>query len=700
MTGSGAITQRNAHGVYWMIALLIVLPACFAVFQPPLIVQFLENKTYDFRFLLRGERDPGPEIVIVGIDEQSLKEIGRWPWPRATLAKLLQKMADQEPAVIGVDILFSEPELSQGERSLQQIQAVLKQKQLLDDDLRGVIQRLQSAASPDQQLGGVLFDYGHAVLPIGLLMDSSKDKSLELPDALFDFSFMMVKEESYHLPFWARQSLLPVDDVLDGVASLGHVFTSYDQDGVIRWEPLYVKMGSAETDELFIPSFGLEIARHYIGLDKQKMQLLAGRAVVLDNQVFSTDVTGRVLINFLGYAQTFKTISAYDVMQGKENLLRGKIVMLGMTALGTTDIHVTPFSRIPGVEKQAAVIENILHDSFMVKEEFTKIFTAIFIVLGALFLVLLLPRTKAWVSALYSVLLILVYMVGSQYLFIYQRLWVDLMVPGGAVLLLYTSMIGYRFFKEGAHSRQIRDMFSSYTTKKVVDQLLENPELALLGGTNREVTVMFSDVRSFTTFCESRTPEEVIASLNEFLSEMTDVIFAWDGTLDKFVGDEIMAFWGAPAEQKDHAILAFCCTLAMMDKITEMKTDWISRGLEPLDIGVGLNSGDVVVGNIGCEGKKMDYTIIGDTVNLGARVEAITRNYNNYLIITEFTLERLQPYLTADDEGSYSITMPQGSFEKVHVRPLEKVKVKGKDRPVMIYEIALDHWGTPKPKGG
>ncbi|MDQ6998090.1 MAG: adenylate/guanylate cyclase domain-containing protein [Mariprofundus sp.] len=684
--------------MYWIIALLIVLPACFAVFQPPLIVQFLENKTYDFRFIMRGERDPGPEVVIVGIDEQSLEHIGRWPWPRATLSKLLQKMAEQEPAVIGVDILFSEPELSQGEVSLRQIQDVLQQKQILDADLQGVIQRLQSEASPDQQLGRVLLDYAHAVLPIGMLMDHPEDKTHVLQDALFDFSFMMVKEEAYQRPFWARQSLLPVDDVLDGVASLGHVFTSYDQDGVIRWEPLYVKMGSAEADELYIPSFGLEVARHYIGLDKQNMQLLAGSAVVLDDYVMSTDITGRVLINFLGHARTFKTISAYDVMQGKEHILKDKIVMLGMTALGTTDIHVTPFSRIPGVEKQAAVIENILHRNFMVKEEFTKIFTAAFIVLGAIFLVLLLPRTKAWVSAVCSVLLLIVYMVGTQYLFVYQRLWVDLMVPSGAILFLYTTMIGYRFFKEEAHSRKIRSMFSSYTTKKVVDELLEHPELALLGGTNREVTVMFSDVRSFTTFCESRTPEEVIASLNEFLSEMTDVIFAWDGTLDKFVGDEIMAFWGAPAVQEDHAALAFCCSLGMMDKITEMKKDWVSRGLEPMDIGVGLNSGNVVVGNIGCEGKKMDYTIIGDTVNLGARVEAITREYNDYLIITEFTWERLQPYLTEDTNGTYSIILPQGGFEQVHVRPLEEVKVKGKDKLVMIYEVAKESWGTPKPK--
>ena len=673
------------------------MPACYAVFQPPMIVQFLENKTYDIRFLLRGERDPGPEIVIVGIDEKSLREIGRWPWPRITLAKLLQKMADQEPAVIGVDIIFSEPELSQGERALEHIKGVLKEKKVLDDDLLKIITDLENAASPDQQLGKVLFDYGHAVLPIGLLVRSSEvesGKSSEIADALYDFSFMRVKEQPFQLPILAKRSLLPVDDVLDGVASMGHVFTFYDQDGAIRLEPMYLKMGSSETDELYIPSFGLEIAREYIGLDKQQVQLLAGSAVVVDDQVIPTDITGRILINFAGPSQTFKTISALDVMQGKENILKDKIVMLGMTALGTTDIHVTPFSRIPGVEKQAAVIENILHNNFMVREELTKIMSAGFIFFGALLLVFLLPRTKAWVSALGTVFLLAVYLTVTQYLFVYHRVWVDLLMPLATILFLYTSMIGYRFFKEEARSREIRKMFSSYTTKKVVDELLDHPEMALLGGVHREVTVSFSDVRSFTTFCESRSPEDVISSLNEFLSAMTDVIFSWDGTLDKFVGDEIMAFWGAPAVQKNHGILAFCCSLGMMDKIVEMKTDWIRRGLEPLDIGIGLNSGDVVVGNIGCAGKKMDYTIIGDTVNLGARVEALTRNYHDYLIITEYTYEQVKSYLIPDGEGTYSVTMPQGKFEKVHVKALEDVKVKGKDRPVMIYEVALDSWGS------
>jgi len=670
------------------------VPACYAIFQPPLIVQFLESKTYDFRFLMRGDRDPGDEVVIVGIDEKSLKAIGRWPWPRATLADLLQKMADQKPAVIGVDVIFSEPEVSPLGRSLKQVQSELEKKNVLDDDLKDMIARMEDG-SPDKHLGQVLMDYGHAVLALALIVDPDTQAANELPDALFDFSFMRVKEESYQLPILAKRALLPVDDVLDGTASLGEVFTFYDQDGAIRQEPMYVKMGK-DDDILYLPSFGMEIAREYMGLNKQQMQLLAGSAVTMGEQVISTDETGRVLINFPGPARTFQTVSALDILQGKADVLKGKIAMLGMTALGTTDIHVTPYSRVSGIEKQAAVVENILHNNFMVRAELVKALSASFIIVAALFLVFLLPGTQAWVGAFWSLILLSLYVAGTQYLFVYQRLWVDLMVPGLTILLLYSSMMAYRFFTEELKARQIRHMFSSYTTKKVVDELLEHPELALLGGKSMEVTVMFSDVRSFTTFCESRTPHEVISSLNEFLSEMTDVIFAWDGTLDKFVGDEIMAFWGAPVPQKDHAVLAFCCCLGMMNKIVEMKADWISRDLEPLNIGVGLNSGDVVVGNIGCEGKKMDYTIIGDTVNLGARVEALTRNYHDYLIITEFTYEKVKPFLSEGENGTFSISLPQGSFEQIHINPLEYVKVKGKDKPVMIYEIALDHWG-PAP---
>jgi adenylate cyclase len=209
----------------------------------------------------------------------------------------------------------------------------------------------------------------------------------------------------------------------------------------------------------------------------------------------------------------------------------------------------------------------------------------------------------------------------------------------------------------------------------VVNALIKNPGMTKLGGERREITVLFSDIRGFTTFSEKHTPEEVVAMLNEYLGEMTDIIFRWDGTLDKFVGDEILAFWGAPISQENHAELAVKCALNMVKRLKELQLKWESEGKTPLDSGIGINTGEVLVGNIGAEGKKMDYTVIGDHVNLGARVEGLTRKYDARILITEFTLAKIRGAIRDQ------------SIWRLKIEGLEKVTVKGKEKPVEIYKL-------------
>jgi adenylate cyclase len=240
----------------------------------------------------------------------------------------------------------------------------------------------------------------------------------------------------------------------------------------------------------------------------------------------------------------------------------------------------------------------------------------------------------------------------------------------------------YKYLTEERKAKELKKMFSHYVSPKIVEELLKNPELAKLGGYRREITVLFSDVRGFTTFSESRKPEEVVEHLNEYLHEMTDIIFKWDGTLDKFVGDEIMAFWGAPLEQPNHAELAIKCALNMSDKLEELQVKWKAEGKYPLDNGIGINTGDVLVGNFGSADKKMDYTIIGDHVNLGARVETLTRKYDSRVLITEFTFEKIRHLAE------------EGKLYRVDMKEMDTVKVKGKEIPVKIYGIHTVHKET------
>ncbi|MEI6153457.1 MAG: adenylate/guanylate cyclase domain-containing protein, partial [Deltaproteobacteria bacterium] len=243
------------------------------------------------------------------------------------------------------------------------------------------------------------------------------------------------------------------------------------------------------------------------------------------------------------------------------------------------------------------------------------------------------------------------------------------------IVIIYFVINAYKYATEERYAKRIRGMFSSYVTERVVNELIKHPDLAKLGGERREVTVLFSDVRGFTTFSEKHGPEKVVAILNEYLGEMTDIIFQWDGTLDKFVGDEIVAFWGAPLPQDDHAERAAKCALHMVRRLEELQEKWTAEGREALYAGFGLNTGDVIVGNIGAEGKKMDYTVIGDNVNLGARVEGLTRKYEADIIITEFTLEKLRPVMEKDPSW------------KIRVKGLDAVAVKGKLKPVYIYSV-------------
>jgi len=218
-------------------------------------------------------------------------------------------------------------------------------------------------------------------------------------------------------------------------------------------------------------------------------------------------------------------------------------------------------------------------------------------------------------------------------------------------------------------------MFSSYVTEKIVNELIKNPSMAKLGGERREITVLFSDVRGFTSLSEKHSPEEVVSILNEYLGEMAEIVFKWEGTLDKFIGDAILAFWGAPMKQENHAELAVKCALNMVKRLEELQQKWQSEGKSVLDCGIGINTGEVLVGNIGAEGKKMDYTAIGDHVNLGSRVEGLTKKYNVHILITEFTLDKIRGLITA------------GKLYRTSVKGLEKVVVKGKEQPVAIYEV-------------
>lgn len=617
--------------------------------NPVAIREYIESRTYDFRLRLRDSiRKPhvSDDIMIVSIDEKSIRGIGRWPWKREVMAELINRISEARPKVIGVDIMFTEPD----------------------------------NATSDLKLAEAISRAGNVVLAMPFFVPEGKQykgQVAETPDYLWEQAFMEVRSSKgidwLKWVITADSVTLPVETIAR-TSTLGHVYTKNDLDAVVRWEILYLKFGDD-----YYPPFSLQVARLALGLAPKDIVVYGGSGLQFGPQFISTDLSGKVLINYAGREHTYPYLSAFDILKDSQTAkrLRDKIVLVGTTALATYDRKITPLSAdTPGIEINATLVGNIINNNFL--RASPGIVEMVVIIVTGIFLGLLLPKLGALPSLLVTAGFILLYLITSFSLLIYGNLWVNLLYPTLNMICIAVVQTGLRFFYEERQAKEIRRIFSSYVSPKIVRELIDHPEKARLGGERKITTILFSDVIGFTCLSERREPEDVVALLNEYFEEMTDIIFKWEGTLDKFVGDEIMVLWGAPAEQPDHAERAVQCALDMSKKLDEMRLVWARRGVEGLDCGIGINTGVVVIGNIGALGKKMDYTAIGDHVNLAARVEKLTREYKTRILITENT------YLAIKDSAT-THNLGQDGEETVVFSELGTVRVKGKEHEVRIY---------------
>ncbi len=471
------------------------------------------------------------------------------------------------------------------------------------------------------------------------------------------------------------------------------------QDGVLRSVPLFIKYKDRVFPHIAIASI-LELYRpEQIMFDPGKYFILHKADISGQSKdVFiPIDKDGTILINWAGrWQDTFRHISGGEIyrlffmrdaaanaqddpnqtanlqkeLEEKEAALakavKDSICIIGLTAAGTHDFNPIPYeSTYPMVGTHGNVLNSILTHQFITRAPASVNF-AILAILGILMGIFL--SLLSSVNGLFFTMIISASIFLASFHWFQQGLWLNLASPSLLALFSYLGITSYKFSTEEKAKRQIKNAFSKYVSPEVIEEILQDPSKLRLGGDRKELTVLFSDIRGFTTYSEKRKPEEVVSILNEYLDAMTKVIVAHKGTLDKYVGDEIMAVFGAPHFQppEENAKSAVTCALKMLERLKELHEEWKQRGLEPLDIGIGINTGEMVVGNMGSE-LRMDYTVIGDAVNLGARVEALTRQFNVRLIVTEATYVYIKSLVEA--------------------RPLESIKVKGKEIPVTIYEV-------------
>jgi len=614
----------------------------------PSFLNLLELKSYDLRFQYRGVEKPAREIVILKIDEESMGELGWWPWPREKLAELINMLTEWGVSVIGIDIIFAEKE-----------------------------------SSPyDAQLAEAIAESGSVVLGYFFLTSEEEKRGIQevqtkedikpvLPQAFNVVQF--IPGIANEFPFWEGHYLRSnIPMISEKAKGLGFMNVIPDPDGTVRWAPLVMRF----QDEYYT-SLALQALREYLGNPSLSLKVAADgvERLQLGDVIIPTDERGQFLINYRGWRSIFPSYSISRVISGevpKENF-KDKIVLIGATAIGIYDARATPFGQeVPGVEIHATVIDNILHRDFILRNIWIRAINIPAIIVMALIPAMLITRLSPLKGASISMGFLLIYMVINWYLLVDQRMWMNLVYPMLAFFGVFIAVTVYQYFTEEREKRKIRSAFQFYVSAGVVEEMLKDPAKLKLGGERKELTVLFSDIREFTHLSETLPPDTLTKLLNLFLTPMTDIVFKYQGTLDKYMGDAIMAFFGAPLEQNDHAENACHTALDMVAALKTLQKGWEIDGIPEISIGIGINTGPMSVGNMGSD-VLFDYTVVGDHVNLGSRLENLNREYGTNIIISEYT----HRYLT----------------DTFISRELDIVRVKGRTEPVKIFELI----GTEEP---
>jgi adenylate cyclase len=657
-------------------------------------LQDIEQRSLDLRFALRGSRRPDPRIAIVAIDEKTLQSIGVYPLPRSTYARLVEKLEQDGARVIAFDVTFPLPESSGALNVLNEIsksQPTAKQQELIRD--------LRRDADVDTQFAGALTNAGNVVLGHVFLdaeraQGTDSKRAAEYFDVIWGKAFPRIspvspgKEKFDMVEAWAQaggavaqgvNANLPI--FAQAAASYGFFNIDPDDDGTLR-RALFLYYYRYQNDDLFFPSLDLEVLQLYEGIPDAEIQAYIS-AIGLNSIQFGSHTLrprqdGKALINYSGPYHTYPHFSMSDVIDGKAPVgtFRDKIVLVGATALGIGDLRNTPFQQqkggYMGVEVHANIIDNLLHSdqphrTFLVRGNVEEWVDMAMIVLFGAGLGLWFGHCRPATATLTVVVVLAGFLAFIYLAFAYWGRWFSVVIPTATLLLAYLSATSYRVVFEEGQKRQIRSTFSHFVSPAVISFIMRNPERYLRpGGEMRKLTIMFTDIRNFTTISETMDPDSLVKFLNEYFTAMTDILLANYGTLDKFIGDAVMAFWGSPAPLPKHAYYACLTALTMVERLAALNRDWAGRGFPQIAIGIGVNSGPANVGNIGSE-KRLSWTVMGDNVNLASRLESMTKQYHVKILISESTYQRVRNCFLA--------------------REIDKIRVKGRTQPVTIYEL-------------
>lgn len=627
--------------------------------QVNIIHQVLERAdgiVYDLR--LRGTQAPRSaglaEIIIVDLDEHTMAEIG-WPWPRAKLGDLIENLANAGVVVIAFDVIFAEPERNPAQEVLSELshQNINTQNfNYLIDEMDGDKKFIESFGATDVLLGYILQgdDVERGQLPTQVVASNSP----------IDHKLLVGEYSGYvtSLPIFHAAS-----------TGEGFINSSPDPDGFLRKSALLYRY----KNKLF-PSLSLEAARLYALADQITVKTKpAGifnnvEGVIIGNELVPTDAESRVLIPYRGPQRSFPYVSAIDVLNNKfdTDIFEGSVVFVGTSAIGLADLRATPMGvQYPGVEIHANVLEGLLQPALLkYRPDWWEAAIALYLALLGLVLSFLLPRLGPVWMALTGLTALVGTIAGNIWIWNNANMALPLVSSLLMIIFLVAYNIGTGFFSEAKKRQQIKSIFNQYVPPAHIDKMLDSPDDVSMDGERKELTVLFSDIRSFTSISEQLSANGLKKLLNRYFDPITEVIFTHQGTVDKYVGDMVMAFWGAPLDDEKHAEHAVFTALEMQRITARLRSEFSADGLPEIYVGVGVNTGEMNVGDMGSTFRRA-YTVLGDSVNLGSRLEGLTKFYGVECLVSEFT---------------------QAQCPNIQFRTVDKVKVKGKKEAVTILE--------------
>jgi adenylate cyclase len=635
-------------------------------------VPFFDDAEHDFvdwRFRNRGPVAPaGDRIVIVALDDETRARAPEIFQRRAGWARLIEAVTRGQPRVVAVDAFFSAPEVV---LSAPTVAALEKARASLPAELGETAAALEAALDEtrgDEKLAKALAGVPRLVLAGLFLLDrdpagADRTEPPGLRGARFDEAAAAPAPAARRPPLAADYVVLTRPAIAGPSASAGFVNKHADADGVTRRAYLVIERAGR-----FYAPLGLRAAAVYSG--EPLSYLVGDRDVGFGERRLPVDARGQAQLGFLGPRGTFPLVSAADVLEGKvpADRFADKIVFVGY-ADAARDLATTPFdTTFFGVELHATLAENALEGTLYrgLSPAAILVVVALAALLAALLQVRGLRGRRTWIPILLAALLLAGWVVAAVHLFESARLVLPVVWPGVTLVVVVFTGVSTAVVVEGVEKARIRNAFAQYLDERAVKQLLADPSLLRLGGERRELTALFSDIRGFTAISEKLDPEQVISFLNEYLTPMTEVVWETGGLLDKYIGDAVMAVYGAPLEHGDHAKRACLAALAMQERLEVLNQRWARAGLPKLAIGIGLNTGVMSVGNMGSERRK-NYTVVGDAVNLASRLEGLTKAYDVPILCGERTAEQAGDGLV--------------------FRELDLVRAKGKDQATRVFAL-------------